>query len=143
MTSHEHQELHNRSIVVAITHDNARLWLLNEDTVRPNIVVERREPENVHVRSAQANHGHASEIGEVGYFAEIVNEIRDASSILLLGHGTGKANAAERFVHYLRNHEKLISMKVASIETLNLPALSDGEIVNEAHRRWKVLTMRS
>jgi hypothetical protein len=143
MTSHEHQELRNRSIVVAVTHDNARLWLLNEETARPSLVIERREPENIHVRSAQVNHGHASENGEVGYFAEIAKEIRDASSILLLGHGTGKANAAERFAHYLRDHEKHTAMKVASIETINLPALSDGEIVNEAHRRWKVLTMRS
>ena len=143
MTSHEHQKLRNRSIVVAVTHDNARLWPLNEETLKPSLVIERREPENIHVRGAQANHGHASENGEVGYFAEIAKEIRDASSILLLGHGTGKANAAERLVHYLRDHEKQTALKVASIETLNLPALSEGEIMSEAHRRWKALTMRS
>jgi hypothetical protein len=143
MTSQEHQELRNRSIVVAVTHDNARLWLLNEEVMKPSVVIERREPEHIHVRGAQAHHGHASENGEMSFFAEIVEEIRDASSILLLGHGTGKANAAERFAHFLRDHEKQTAIKVASIETLNLPALTDGEIVNEAHRRWKVLTMRS
>ena len=143
MASYEHQTLRNRSVVVAVTHDNARLWLLNEEAIKPSVVIERKELENIHVRGAQANHGHASENGEVGYFAEIAEEIRDASSILLLGHGTGKSNAAERFAHYLRDHEKKTALKVASVETLNLPALSEGEIVNEAHRRWKVLTMRS
>lgn len=143
MTSHEHLELRNRSIVVAVTHDNARLWPLNGETIRSSLVIDRREPENIHVRGAQAQHGHASENGEEEYFAEIAEEIRDASSILLLGHGTGKANAAERFARYLRDHEKQTAIKVASIETLNLPALSEGEIMNEAHRRWKVLTMRS
>lgn len=143
MNSNNHQEIHNRSVILAVTHDNARLWLSNEETMKPYSVIERRVPENIHVRGAQAQHGHASENGEVAYFAEIADVIRDASSILLLGHGTGKANAAERFAHHLRDHEKQTAIKVASIETLNLPALSEGEIMNEAHRRWKVLTMRS
>jgi hypothetical protein len=143
MTDEMNENYKNCSVVVAVTHDNARIWVMNISSSIPMMLIERKEPEHIHVRSAQVHHGHASENGEINYFTEIAHAIQDASSILLVGHGTGKANAAERFAYYLRDHEKKIAIKVASIETLNLPALSEGEIMNEAQRRWNVLTMRS
>lgn len=143
MTSETHEAISNRSVVVAVTHDNARVWLLNEDSSAPVHVIERVESEHMHVRSAQVHHGHATENGEVAFFAEIADVIRDASSIILLGHGTGKANAAERFSHYLRDHAKPVAIKVMAVEVVNLPALGNAEILSEAHRRWKILTSRS
>lgn len=117
--------------------------LLNDESTAPIAIVRRAEPENIHVRSAQDHHGHASENGEVNYFADLSTHIQNASSVLLLGHGTGKANAAERFSHYLRDHQKAIAIKVLALETVNLPALSNGEIVHEAHRKWRELVSRS
>jgi hypothetical protein len=133
----------NRSIAVAVTHDHAHVWLMNEDSATPISVIHRVEGDHVHVRGAQAHHGHAAENGETDYFADVAREIERASSILLLGHGTGKANAAGRFSQYLRDHHKTLAIKVMASETVNLPALSNGEIVHEAHRLWRAMTLRS
>ena len=129
-------------VIEAINGSHHRI-LLNDESTAPIAIVRRAEPENIHVRSAQAHHGHASENGEVNYFADLSTHIQNASSVLLLGHGTGKANAAERFSHYLRDHQKPIAIKVLALETVNLPALSNGEIVHEAHRKWRELVSRS
>lgn len=136
MTVEINEKFKNCSVVVAVTHDNARIWVMNVGSTFPMTLIERKEPAHVHVRSAQAHHGHASENGEINFFAEIAHGIQEASSILLVGHGTGKANAAERFSLYLRDHQKSLSIKVVGSEVLNLPALSDAEIASEAHHRW-------
>ena len=139
----EDDTLRNRSVAVAVTHDHTHVWLMNDESTVPIAIIHRVEGDHVHVRSAQAHHGHASENSETAYFADVAREIERASSVLLLGHGTGKANAAERFSHYLRDHHKSLAIKVMASETVNLPALSNGEIVHEAHRLWKAMTLRS
>ena len=40
-----------------------RRILLNDESTAPIAIVRRAEPENIHVRSAQDHHGHASENG--------------------------------------------------------------------------------
>jgi hypothetical protein len=137
------EDIRDHAVVVAVAHDRSRLWLLNDEHPSSPYVIDRIEPPHIHVRSAQAQHGHASEIGEDAFFEEIATAINPASSIVLLGHGTGKANAAERFARYLRDHRKSISIKVLALEVVNLPALTDGEVLREARRKWKAMTLRA
>ena len=90
------RQIADRSLVAAITHDNARIWLLNEDKEDPVAVVRRIEPEVRHVRQGQQHHGHASEVAEVPYFAELASVLSVGSNVVLVGHGTGKSNAMNR-----------------------------------------------
>lgn len=131
------QQLANRAVVAAITHDETRLWLLNDESQHPLARIHRSEPEHVHVRQAQAHHGHASEIGETNYFNEIASVLADASTLVLMGHGTGKANAATRFEQHISHHFKPLLSKIAVTGIINIPALDDVEIIHEARRQWK------
>ena len=137
MKNLDFEKLKDRSVVAAITHDEARIWLLNDDSQSPVLRIERTEPEHMHVRQAQAHHGHASEIGEVDFFDDIADSLSSVSAVVLLGHGAGKANAAERFEHHAKEHHKSLSLKIAVTGHINIPAMGDAELITEARRRWK------
>lgn len=137
MNENKVQRLSDRAVVVVLTHDEARVWLLNDDSNEPVIRIVREEPEHVHVRQAQAHHGHASEVGEIAYFANIAETLKNASSIVLMGHGSGKANAATRFEHHVALHFKALSLKIAVTGIINIPAMGESEIIREARRQWK------
>ena len=131
------QKLANRAVVAAITHDETRVWLLNDESQHPLLRIVRTEPEHIHVRQAQAHHGHASEIGEVNYFNDIANALAETSTLVLMGHGTGKANAATRFEQHLSHYSKALLSKIAVTGIVNIPALGDAEIIQEARRQWR------
>lgn len=130
-------QIRNRAVIVAITHDETRVWLLNDESQHPVCRITRDEHDHVHVRQAQAHHGHASEIGEVDYFHEVADILENVSTIVLLGHGTGKANAADRFEQHVKEHHKLVAMKIAVSSNVNIPAMGDADIVSRARRDWK------
>lgn len=137
MNNEINQQISARAVVAVITHDETRVWLLNDESDQAIIHIKRGNAEHVHVRQAQFQHGHASEVGEVPYFNEIA-EILDASScVVLMGHGKGKANAAHRFETHLLRHSPSIAQKIAVTGTINLPALGDSQIIHEARRQWK------
>jgi len=47
---------------------------------------------------------------------------------VLIGHGTGKSNAAEFLMNYLKTHHPEIAQRVRGVETADLSALSEPEI---------------
>jgi hypothetical protein len=128
--------LANRSLVAAVTHDHTRIWLLNDGAEEPVCVVRRPTPDIRHVRAAQSNHGHASEISEVPYFNELASVMSVASNVVLVGHGVGKANAVNRFLDHLEKHRESLLDRVAATGQANIAALSGPEIVREARKKW-------
>ncbi|QZE15152.1 hypothetical protein K4L44_04790 [Halosquirtibacter laminarini] len=49
------------------------------------------------------------------FFKEIISEIRDCKSIILVGHGKGKSNEAESFHKYMIEHHKDLKELVIAI----------------------------
>lgn len=137
MNNLEVEKLKDRAVVVAVTHDDARIWLLNDESHHPVLRITRQEPEHLHVRQTQAHHGHVSEIGEVDYFDDIADSLSFVSSVVLMGHGTGIANAAHRFEEHVKEHHKSLMLKISVTGQINIPAMADAEIISEARRRWK------
>jgi hypothetical protein len=137
MNDFDIEQIRNRAVIAAITHDETRVWLLNDDSKDPVLRLDRKQHLSAHVRQAQAHHGHASEVGEMDYFHEIAEILELASTVVLLGHGTGKANAADRFEHHVREHHKLVALKIAVSSNINIPAMGDADIASRARRDWK------
>ena len=130
------EKIRDRSLVAALTRDNTRIWLLNGDTIEPVCVVERHDRESRHVRTAQENHGHSSEIAEVPYFTELASVLSVASNVVLVGHGTGKANAVNRFINHLDVHRESLRNRIAATGVADVTSLSGAQIIQEARRKW-------
>lgn len=131
------RKIADRSLVAAITHDHSRVWLLNEDYEEPVVVVTRDKPEVRHVRAGQEHHGHATSLAEVPYFAELASVLSVGSNVVLVGHGTGKANAMNRFVEYIADHNAALHQRIAATGTANIVAMTGSQIIQDARKKWR------
>ena len=60
--------------------------------------------------------------------------ITPANEIVLIGHATGKSNAADFLKEYLKAHHPDISRRVIAIESADLSAVTEPEIEALAKR---------
>jgi hypothetical protein len=79
---------------------------------------------------------HSHEIGETEYFNEVAKALAGGLKIIIVGHGTGKANAAERFMKHLEEHNSPLLPRVVSSETANLPHMTNAQIIAGVRHRW-------
>ena len=57
-----------------------------------------------------------------------------ANEIVLIGHATGKSNAADFLKEYLKTHHPDISQRVIASERADLSAVTESEIEARAKR---------
>ena len=128
-----------RAVVAAITHDDARVWLLESHDSDPLVRLERpSESPHRHVRQGQFRRMHGSETMEPVFFRHIEEVLRDSSQVVLVGHGRGRSNAVDRFMGHLAKARSPLLGRVIGTGVANLPALSDAEIIAAARERWSV-----
>jgi hypothetical protein len=53
-----------------------------------------------------------------------------------VGHGTGKANAVNRFINHLDVHKEALRNRIAATGVADVTALSGAQIIQEARRKW-------
>jgi hypothetical protein len=129
-------QLADQALVVAITHDHAKIWLLHDGTSEVKLRV-NRSGEGTNYKMVEESHrAQSQEIGVPQYFTTLMKAVEDASSIYIVGHGKGKANASEEFVRFVESHDRPLSEKMTSLGSLSLTRMSDGEIFKEAQHRW-------
>ena len=71
---------------------------------------------------------------EDSFYEEVAKDITPAKEIVLIGHATGKSNAAEFLKEYLRTHHPDISRRVIATENADLSAVTEPEIEALAKR---------
>jgi hypothetical protein len=71
---------------------------------------------------------------EDSFYEEIAKDIKPANEIVLIGHATGKSNAAEVLKEYLKTHHSDISARVIATENADLSAVTEPEIEALAKR---------
>ena len=71
---------------------------------------------------------------EDSFYEEIAEEITSANEIVLIGHATGKSNAAEFLKEYLKTHHPDTSRRVLATESADLSAVTESEIEALAKR---------
>ena len=71
---------------------------------------------------------------EDSFYEEIAKDITAANEIVLIGHATGKSNAADFLKEYLKNHHPDISRRVIATESADLSAVTEPEIEALAKR---------
>lgn len=130
-------EVSNKFILIAMTQEEARVWAtgLEKGTHPEKISALSDKARHHHVRQAQHHKGHSGDPEEKNYFEAISNAVSSASEILLIGHGSGKANSMVKFVQFLERKHPNVAHKVVGAIDSNLQAMSEAEILAEA-RKW-------
>jgi hypothetical protein len=124
-------------VVVALTTRDARVWSAG---VAPGAKPEMfrsvgAHADHKHVRAAQGAHLHHRKIDDPVFFGAVADAISGAGSILLMGHGKGKANAMLSFVQYLERKHPLIAARVDGAVDHDLESMTEGQVLAAA-REW-------
>ena len=125
-------------VAVAVTRDEARIWLSGvESGTRPETLRAPDEKErHHHIREAQHHRGHDTDHADVAFFEGLTDAVRGAKEIILVGHGTGKANTMLRLVQYWeRKHPDVAHTVIGAIDS-NLDAMTDAEIAKAVREWW-------
>lgn len=136
MLSGGEERLKGHALVAAVTHDVTRVWLLHEESTEPVLVIRRPGVVHMHARAGQERHGHSAETSEAPYFDEMARVLGLGANVLLLGHGTGRSNTMEQFMKHLEQHHEPLLGRIVASGNVNIPALSNQQLVNDARHRW-------
>ncbi len=79
---------------------------------------------------------------EDSFYEEIAKDITPANEIVLIGHATGKSNAADFLKEYLKTHHPDISRRVIATERADLSAVTEPEIEALATRHMSPIVER-
>jgi len=125
-------------MIVVIDHHAAHVYKdlggsrpADERTVRPY------DPFNFHhhlIHRKEAHYSGERVPEEDSFYEEVAKDITPASEIVLIGHATGKSNAADFLKEYLTTHHPDISRRVIAIENADLSAVTEPEIEAIAKR---------
>ena len=125
-------------MIVVIDHHAAHVYQdlsgsrpADEHTVQPY------DPYNFHhhlIHRKEAHYRGERVPEEDSFYEEIAKNISRANAIVLIGHATGKSNAAEFLQEYLKTHHPDISRRVLAIESADLSAVTEPEIEVLARR---------
>lgn len=132
-------DLDGRAVVAAITHDDAKVWLLESHDREPLVRLDRpSELPHRHVRQGQFRKMHGSETMEPEYFRQIEEVLGRSSKVVLVGHGRGRSNTVDRFMGHLAQSRSPLLGRIVGTGVANLPALTDAEVIAAARERWSV-----
>jgi hypothetical protein len=123
-------------VVLTMTKHETRVWATG--TARgaiPTKIFAPPELNSHHFRDDPKHKGRGDGPGVPTYYREIIHSIKDASEILIIGHGHGKASSMLHFIQYLERKEPDLAAKVVDAIDTDLIAMSEPEILAMA-RLW-------
>lgn len=130
-------DIKNKFVVIALTQNEARIWAtgLEKGTHPDKVFAPSDKGSPHHVKQGQHHGGHVGDPAEKGFFDVIAGHVSEASEILLIGHGEGKANAMVRFVQYMERHNPAVAKKVVGAIDSDLNAMTENQILSTC-RDW-------
>ncbi len=130
-------DLTDRIVVAVIEKDETRIWTTNAAKgTKPEVIHQPASADShKHVRDAQHHGGHDSDKATKAYYESISKVLAPAGEILLVGHGNGKSNWVRKFVQHVERHHKDVADKIVGALDINVPALTENEILAAA-RAW-------
>ncbi len=125
-------------IVVVIDHHAAHIFRTTGGGATQEIATAKPyDPYNFHhhLIHRKESHYQGERVPEdTSFYKEIANAAGTSGEIVLVGHGTGKSNAAVFLAEYLKNHFPDVFRRVRTVENADLSALSEPEIEALAKR---------
>jgi hypothetical protein len=136
----EHTEKPAKSprMIVVIDHHAAHVYQdlggsqpADEDKVQPY------DPFNFHhhlIHRKEAHYRGERIPEEYSFYEEVAKDLTPANEIVLIGHATGKSNAADFLKEYLQTHHPDISRRVVATESADLSAVTESQVEALAKR---------
>jgi hypothetical protein len=88
-----------------------------------------------HLSHRKEAHYRGERVPEEGsFYEEVAKDITAANEVVLIGHATGKSNAADFLKEYLKTHHPDISRRVIASESADLSGVTEPEIEALAKR---------
>ena len=137
MNAMQSRSVKDRVVVVAVEHDESRVWLLHESESAPMLTVLRPDANLMHVRAGQERNLHASEGTEGSYFSDLALKIAGASHVILFGHGKGNSNTKNKFLDYLHDRRVQLIERCIDAGTIDLSAVSNKQLLALAKQTWE------
>lgn len=108
-------------LLLVLSQHEARLFRSEEKGTAP----QRLHPDHPDTRESSA------------FYATIAAQLVGAKEILLLGSGTGHSSAMNHFQDYLETHHKDIAARLVGALTVDLEALTEGQLLKEAREFYR------
>lgn len=118
-------------VAVAIMRDEARVWATGvERGTKPETIHAPTEMiRHHHVREAQHHRMHDTDHQNPVFYESITEAVGDASAILLIGHGKGKADEVLRLVQYWERKHPDLARRVVGAVASDLEALTQNQVL--------------
>jgi hypothetical protein len=119
-------------MVVVIDHQAAHIYQdINTSRPQDEVTIKPYDPFGfrrhlLHRKEAHYKGEHVPE--EASYYDAIAEDLVPANEIVLIGHGTGKSNAANHLAEYLKAHHSQVFQHVLATEIADLSALTEPQI---------------
>jgi hypothetical protein len=118
-------------MVVIIDHHAARVFdEVGSTQLQDAVTIKPYDPHHFHqhlIHRKEAHYRGDRVPEEPAFYEEVATALLPAKEIVLIGHGTGKSNAAEVLAQYLAKHHPEVSRRVKATETADLSALTEAE----------------
>jgi hypothetical protein len=123
------------NLLVTIDHHDARIYNLAGEGDGVPTDIKPYDPH--HFRHHLAHKDQSNERGQrasegPGFFKDIAESLKDATTIVLVGHGTGKSNEAAQLSDYLSQHYPMTFKHVVRQLTADLSAVTAPQLLELA-----------
>jgi len=130
-------DMSEKFVVVTLTQSEAKVWATGvAKGSQPEVIEKPAAAEHHHSRIDVKPVASAKENPiTIAYFNSICSAIKQASEILLIGHGVGNSSAMLHFTQFAERKYPDVAAKIADAIDLDVTALTEPEILAAA-RSW-------
>ena len=130
-------DISNKFIVVTLTKDEAKVWSTGlEKTSKPEKISAVDNNRHHHkLRQQQRHKGPRLDPESKAFFESVATVCKSAAEILLLGHGSGKADAVHNFQSYLKEKHQDLAKKIVGVIEADVAHMTEPQVLAEA-RAW-------
>jgi len=137
-------DVKGRFVVVAIDYAESRIFVLDGDAhTRPERILPsdpRGYHRHLHTKAGTLQGWYDPDDVEV--WRSLAQQLQGAGAILVLGHGSGKANASHQFIAYVEKHDRALAGVVLGEFRVDVDDLTDAQIVRLAQRVFDMAPAR-
>lgn len=136
-------DVSGRFVVVAIDCAESRIYVL-EGSPRPERVVPS-DPRGYH-RHLHSKAGTLSgfyDPDDVEVWRSLAEQLKGADAILVLGHGSGKANASHQFITYVEKHVRDVARAILGDVRVDVDDLTDAQVLRLGQQFFDMAPPRS